>query len=68
MLILCAPSCRYNDERHYLLAIEDPQDANNDIGRNSFNIQRVRAAFDFAYQALTAPCRPQDSLLARIIR
>lgn len=50
------------------MAIEDPQDPANDVGRNSFGIQRVRAAFDFAYQVLTAPCRPHESLLARIVR
>jgi len=58
----------FNAERHYLLAVEDPQDAANDVGRNSFNVMRVRAAFDFAYQALTAPCGPRESLLVRILR
>ena len=29
------------DERPYLLAVEDPNDPNNDLGRNSYNISRV---------------------------
>lgn len=29
---------------------------------------RVKAAFDFAYQQLTAPSSPSESLLARILR
>lgn len=29
---------------------------------------RVKAAFDFAYQQLTAPSWPEESLLARVLR
>jgi non-canonical poly(A) RNA polymerase PAPD5/7 len=42
-------------DRPFLLAVRDPLDPGNDVARNSWNVQRVRAAFDFAYQALTAP-------------
>jgi non-canonical poly(A) RNA polymerase PAPD5/7 len=42
-------------ERPWLLAVRDPLDPGNDVARNSFNVARVRSAFDFAYQALTAP-------------
>jgi hypothetical protein len=28
----------------------------------------VKGAFDFAYQQLIAPCAPDESLLARILR
>ncbi|KAG1674852.1 hypothetical protein FOA52_015240 [Chlamydomonas sp. UWO 241] len=36
--------------REYMLSVEDPKDATNDICRSSFNIMRVRSSFDFAYQ------------------
>jgi len=38
------------------------------IRRNSYNIMRVKSAFEFAYQQLTAPSLPDESLLARILR
>lgn len=52
----------------YMLSVEDPKDASNDISRNSFNVARVKSAFDFGYQQLAAPSLPQESLLARILR
>jgi non-canonical poly(A) RNA polymerase PAPD5/7 len=58
----------YNDERSYLLAIEDPNEPDNDLGKNSFNASRARAAFDYAYCRLTAQSGPGESLLHRIIR
>eukprot|EP00798_Chlamydomonas_sp_ICE-L_P001683 gene1683-33079_t len=39
-----------NEERPYMLSVEDPKDDTNDICRSSFNIMRVKSAFDFAYQ------------------
>ncbi|GAX78006.1 hypothetical protein CEUSTIGMA_g5448.t1 [Chlamydomonas eustigma] len=54
--------------REYMLSVEDPKDPNNDICRSSFNIMRVKGAFDFAYQQLAAPSRPDESLLQRILR
>jgi len=36
--------------------------------RSSYNIMRVKSAFEFAYQQLTAPSSPNESLLARILR
>lgn len=58
----------YQEDRPYLLAIEDPNDEKNDLGKNSYNISRVRMAFDHAYCRLTAPSAPGESLIARIIR
>ncbi|GAB4823273.1 hypothetical protein N2152v2_010319 [Parachlorella kessleri] len=55
-------------ERPWLLAVEDPNDPDNDLGRNSYNISRVRSAFDWAYNQLTAPSAPSESLLQRIMR
>lgn len=57
-----------NLERPYLFAVEDPNDATNDLGRNSHNISRVRMAFDYAYCQLIAPSKQGTSLLKRIIR
>jgi non-canonical poly(A) RNA polymerase PAPD5/7 len=58
----------FNDERSYLLAIEDPNEPDNDLGKNSFNASRARAAFDYAYCRLTAQSSPGESLLHRILR
>lgn len=58
----------YVEERPYLLAIEDPNDETNDLGRNSYNIMRVRVAFDHAYCQLIAPSALDESLLKRILR
>ena len=35
--------------RTFMLAVEDPNDPDNDLARGSYNITRVRQAFDFAY-------------------
>lgn len=58
----------YNQERPYLLAVEDPNDSSNDLGKNSYNASRVRMAYDHAYSRLVAPVKPGDSLLARVLR
>ncbi|KAF6264754.1 hypothetical protein COO60DRAFT_19013 [Scenedesmus sp. NREL 46B-D3] len=53
--------------RDHLLSVQDPLDAANDTAANSWNIKTVRQVFDHAYQLLTAPCAPGESLLGRII-
>ncbi|KAI3436347.1 hypothetical protein D9Q98_002400 [Chlorella vulgaris] len=58
----------YSSERPYLFAVEDPNDPSNDLGRNSYNISRVRMAFDWAYCQLSAPVEEGASLLQRVIR
>ncbi|CAL8469529.1 g9070 [Coccomyxa elongata] len=55
-------------ERPYMLAVEDPKDPSNDLGKGSYNIQKVRSAFDFAYQQLTAAADEGESLLQRVVR
>ncbi|XP_068657799.1 uncharacterized protein [Aristolochia californica] len=40
-------------KRPFLLAIEDPQAPDNDIGKNSFNYFQIRSAFAMAYSLLT---------------
>ncbi|KAH9323182.1 hypothetical protein KI387_017821, partial [Taxus chinensis] len=62
-----------NSKRPNLLSVEDPQAPENDIGKNSYNILQVRAAFAMAYRKLTdfyvndfVPS--QHSILGRIIR
>ncbi|PKA47193.1 DNA polymerase sigma subunit [Apostasia shenzhenica] len=62
-----------NSERPYLLAIEDPQVPDNDIGRNSYNYYKVRSAFAMAYSSLTdarviMSLGPDKSILGTIIR
>ena len=37
-----------------MLAVEDPNDPDNDLARGSYNINRVRQAFDFAYTQVCA--------------
>ena len=58
----------FNEERPYLLSVEDPNDPDNDLGRNTYNASRIRAAFEYAYCRLTGPSRPGESLLHRILR
>ena len=58
----------YNAERPALFAVEDPNDASNDLGKNSYNVARARMAFDYAYCQLVAPAAPGESLLRRIVR
>ena len=55
-------------DRPYFLAIEDPQDPDNDLAKGSWNIIKVQKAFDFAYRQLSTPIEPSDSNLERIIR
>uniref|UniRef100_A0A1D1YHE9 polynucleotide adenylyltransferase n=1 Tax=Anthurium amnicola TaxID=1678845 RepID=A0A1D1YHE9_9ARAE len=62
-----------NDDRPYLLSIEDPQERDNDIGRNSYNYFKVRAAFATAFSSLTDANNiiglgPLKSILGTIIR
>jgi hypothetical protein len=52
----------------YFLAIEDPQDPDNDLAKGSWNISKVQKAFDFAYRQLSNPIEPSESNLERIIR
>jgi non-canonical poly(A) RNA polymerase PAPD5/7 len=63
--------------RPFLLALEDPQDRDNDVGRNSFNIMAVRQALEFGYSTLVSQClnrlhrsssEKPDSILSHIIR
>ncbi|QDZ19273.1 nucleotidyltransferase domain-containing protein [Chloropicon primus] len=59
----------FNVERPYLLSIEDPLQRDQDVGKNSFNIQKVKSAFQFAHQVLTAPeTQAGELVLMRIIR
>lgn len=63
----------FNRERPYLIAIEDPQSPDNDIGRNSFNYYKVRSAFAMAHASLTdaraiRSLGSQKSILGTIIR
>ena len=58
----------HNPSRPFLWSVEDPNDSTNDLGKNSYNATRVRQAFDHAYTVLTAPIKPGESMLARIIR
>ena len=45
-------------ERPFMLAVEDPNEPENDLGKGSYNIPRVRQAFEFAYsQVSRAACR-----------
>ncbi|MCJ1305230.1 hypothetical protein MMC08_008044, partial [Hypocenomyce scalaris] len=55
-------------QRMYMLSVEDPADGTNDLCRGSWNILKVKQAWDFAYQQLTAPSDASDSVLERIIR
>ncbi|XP_028783078.1 terminal nucleotidyltransferase 4A-like [Neltuma alba] len=62
-----------NKGRPSLLAIEDPQAPENDIGKNSFNYFQVRSAFALAFKTLTNPnivlsLGPNRSILGTIIR
>ncbi|KAJ8755076.1 hypothetical protein K2173_016705 [Erythroxylum novogranatense] len=62
-----------NKGRPFLIAIEDPQAPENDIGKNSFNYFQIRSAFAMAYSTLTNPkiilsLGPNRSILGTIIR
>ncbi|CAD7697339.1 unnamed protein product [Ostreobium quekettii] len=54
--------------RPHHLAIQDPLNSENDVGRGSFMSAKLRHAFDYAYQGLTAPCAPGERVLSRAIR
>ena len=57
--------------RPMLLAVENPSDTNMDVGKNSFNIMRVKRAFEHAYHALRVATAHREwretSLLASIV-
>ncbi|KAF3442102.1 hypothetical protein FNV43_RR16018 [Rhamnella rubrinervis] len=62
-----------NNARPFLIAIEDPQAPENDVGKNSFNYFQIRSAFAVAYKTLTNPkiissLGPNRSILGTIIR
>ncbi|KHN36816.1 PAP-associated domain-containing protein 5 [Glycine soja] len=62
-----------NRGRPSLIAIEDPQAPENDIGKNSFNYFQVRSAFSMALKNLTdakiiTSLGPNRSILGTIIR
>ncbi|XAR68338.1 Polynucleotide adenylyltransferase [Bertholletia excelsa] len=57
----------------FLIAIEDPQAPENDIGKNSFSYFQVKSAFAMAYSTLTnakaiLSLGPNRSILGTIIR
>ncbi|KAL3677750.1 hypothetical protein R1sor_020706 [Riccia sorocarpa] len=58
--------------RPYLLSVEDPQKPDNDIGKNSYNVMKIRSAFILAHRLLTK-LEVEDvpehvGLLGRIVR
>ncbi|KAG6542519.1 hypothetical protein Mapa_015989 [Marchantia paleacea] len=58
--------------RPFLLSVEDPQKPDNDIGKNSYNVTKVRSAFVLAHRLLTK-LEVEDvpehvGLLGRIVR
>lgn len=61
-----------DSKRPYLLSVEDPQTPTSDIGKNSFNFQKVRFAFVLAHRLLTNvdsdEPQTQAGFLARIVR
>ncbi|XP_057845495.2 uncharacterized protein LOC131054877 isoform X2 [Cryptomeria japonica] len=62
-----------NSKQPHLLSVEDPQAPENDIGKTSYNIYKVRAAFVMAHRQLTYISvddlgSPQHSILGRIIQ
>ncbi|PRQ31304.1 putative polynucleotide adenylyltransferase [Rosa chinensis] len=62
-----------NKGRPFLIAIEDPQAPENDVGKNSFNYFQIKSAFAMAYTTLTNPKNimslgPNRSILGTIIR
>ena len=58
----------HQPDRPELYAVQDPHDELNDLGKNSYNASKIRVAFDHAYTRLTAPVKPGESLLERIVR
>lgn len=55
-------------ERPELPAVQDPNDDENDLGKNSYCAGKVRLAFDYAYTRLSAEAKPGQSMLKRVIR
>jgi len=53
-----------------LLAVEDPDDTENDVGRGSFQIERIKELFASARQQISQKSENEfpDSILARILR
>ena len=49
-----AKGWKYSDRDRTLLALECPQNPDNDLGRNSYNIELVRKAYEHAYKLLCA--------------
>lgn len=60
----------YNPQRPSLLAIENPLYPDIDMGKSSYNINRIKRTFDHAYQVLLCAMStgPVPSLLSYIIR
>lgn len=60
----------FNDsKRPFLLCVEDPQSPDNDIGKNSYAIQKVRSAFMMAHRLLTnLSANNEVGILSRIVR
>jgi len=55
--------------RPFLLAIEDPQDPTNDLGRNSYGVRQIKSAFEHAFTLMTAPvASKKEFLLRKIVR
>jgi len=46
------PTCRYDPNRPFLLSVENPDEPSLDVGRNAYNIVKVRKAFDHARRRL----------------
>ncbi|KAF5776975.1 putative polynucleotide adenylyltransferase [Helianthus annuus] len=62
-----------NPSRKSLISIQDPQDPENDIGKNSFNYFQIKSAFGMACSTLTdnkliMSLGPNRSILGTIIR
>ena len=60
----------YDERRPFLLSIQDPQDPENDLGRNSYAWRSVKAAFEHAFTVITAPVGASKEifLLGRIVK
>jgi len=60
----------YDERRPFLLSIQDPQDSENDLGRNSYAWRSVKAAFEHAFTVITAPVGGDKEifLLGRIVK
>jgi hypothetical protein len=71
-LFLKTKTLRFDSNRPFLLALENPLDPTLDVGRNSYNIIKVRKAFDVAHGTLLAammlpPDTLSPSLLSRVL-